>query len=491
MSKIGKWSTTAGNNNATPPDGWPEGQAPSTINDCAREMMAAIKTYANDAEFFDTGNTPSYLTATTFSLGSSDATNFHVGRRVKLFDATTLYGTIESVSSTFVSVRLDSGALTASLSSVAIGVIRADNTSLPQNAFNHQNVIRNSGLDLWQRGNSFSAVAGDTFFADRFALRLGGGAITIQRSERSETASNVPSLAVCGQLLTAAMKFTVGTTVPSMTANAYCIVQQAVEGYDWRKIAHKPNHLSLYVNTNRSGIYSIALRSFSFSASYVTEMTVDTVNAWTKFNFKIPEAPFGPNWNYSDQVGVRVSIALTGGVNFQAASLNEWVTNSSNFISPSQVNFMATAGNAISIAGIKLEEGLCGTPLDIVPYVVEEAAAKRYFQVLPDGFSAGETFAVGQGKGNGFAQFVIQLPQEMRRPPVVTLPSADNFLVTSPDGTFNVTASAVVVLGFTTRFLFLGVNSVGGAGIAAGDAVMLNMLSNGPAALIQLDTDMI
>jgi len=42
------WSTTAGDNNASPPDGWPEGQSPSSVNNCAREMMAAIKRAWND-----------------------------------------------------------------------------------------------------------------------------------------------------------------------------------------------------------------------------------------------------------------------------------------------------------------------------------------------------------------------------------------------------------------------------------------------------------
>lgn len=37
------WSETAASNNQTPPAGWPEGQAPSTVNDCARAMMAALK----------------------------------------------------------------------------------------------------------------------------------------------------------------------------------------------------------------------------------------------------------------------------------------------------------------------------------------------------------------------------------------------------------------------------------------------------------------
>lgn len=45
MAAVSTWSTTAGSNNSTPPDGWPEDQAPSSVNGCAREMMAAIKTW--------------------------------------------------------------------------------------------------------------------------------------------------------------------------------------------------------------------------------------------------------------------------------------------------------------------------------------------------------------------------------------------------------------------------------------------------------------
>lgn len=48
MSAVSTWSTTAASNNSSPPDGWPEGMAPAAINDCAREMMAAIKTWYDE-----------------------------------------------------------------------------------------------------------------------------------------------------------------------------------------------------------------------------------------------------------------------------------------------------------------------------------------------------------------------------------------------------------------------------------------------------------
>lgn len=42
MSEIHTWDTTAANNNSAPPDGWPENMAYSAVNNCAREMMAAL-----------------------------------------------------------------------------------------------------------------------------------------------------------------------------------------------------------------------------------------------------------------------------------------------------------------------------------------------------------------------------------------------------------------------------------------------------------------
>ena len=49
MSDISQWSTTASSNTATPPDGFPEGQAPSTLNDGIRECMAATAKWFKDS----------------------------------------------------------------------------------------------------------------------------------------------------------------------------------------------------------------------------------------------------------------------------------------------------------------------------------------------------------------------------------------------------------------------------------------------------------
>lgn len=134
MSKISTWSTTAASNNSAAPDGFPEGMAPSGLNNAAREVMASVRTQHEDAQWIDLGNAPTNTSATTFTLVGDQTTAYHVGRRVKCTDATDLYGTI-SVSAftslTTVTVVLDSGVLSGSLTAVALGIIGAENSSHP------------------------------------------------------------------------------------------------------------------------------------------------------------------------------------------------------------------------------------------------------------------------------------------------------------------------------------------------------------------------
>ena len=53
-----KWSKTANNNaNADGTINWAEGQAPSTVNDSARAMMAAAAKYRDDIAGVTTGGT--------------------------------------------------------------------------------------------------------------------------------------------------------------------------------------------------------------------------------------------------------------------------------------------------------------------------------------------------------------------------------------------------------------------------------------------------
>ncbi|MDB4352394.1 hypothetical protein OAA60_03075 [Porticoccaceae bacterium] len=69
MSNISDFSTTASSNNSASPDGFPEGMAPSGLNDSARELMAAVaKQYQDtDGGLVTTGTGTAYVLATNSS----------------------------------------------------------------------------------------------------------------------------------------------------------------------------------------------------------------------------------------------------------------------------------------------------------------------------------------------------------------------------------------------------------------------------------------
>ena len=119
---IKDYSTTPASNTSL----FPENMAPSVVNDSARQVQADIRSWYNTAEWQDLGNTPTYVSATSFSLVGNQTAFYIVGRRVRITDSSTLYGTIATSvygSVTTVTVTLDSGSITASISAVQVGIV--------------------------------------------------------------------------------------------------------------------------------------------------------------------------------------------------------------------------------------------------------------------------------------------------------------------------------------------------------------------------------
>jgi hypothetical protein len=134
MAKIGTWSTTAASNNNTPPDGWPEGQAPSTVNDCAREMMAALRTALQDIQWFDHGFFPITVGGDAFTVTGDQSAFLQAGGKLKLYDgAAVIYRSIATVSASATTmVVMDAGtAVDSSLSSFAVGILSNTNGAIP------------------------------------------------------------------------------------------------------------------------------------------------------------------------------------------------------------------------------------------------------------------------------------------------------------------------------------------------------------------------
>ena len=115
---------------------FPENMAMSALNDGMRTVQADVRSWYVDAEWIDRGD-PGVSRASNASFKiTGDVTGvYHTGRRLKFYDASTLYGVIASSSysapDTTINVTTDSGNLSTSLTSVAVGILSATNISYP------------------------------------------------------------------------------------------------------------------------------------------------------------------------------------------------------------------------------------------------------------------------------------------------------------------------------------------------------------------------
>ena len=189
MSNISQWSTSAASNNAAPPDGMPEGQAPSTVNDSVREIMAAVaKLYTDTDGTLVTAGAGNAYTLTT--------NNVHAA----LADQSLIIVRMDRANTGAATLDVDGlGAKAIEIAGAAIssGEIVADSAlALSYNATNDAYDILNS---FSASGRTLTAgsgmTGGGTLDADRTFDVIGGNGITanaddIELTDAAATTTN-------------------------------------------------------------------------------------------------------------------------------------------------------------------------------------------------------------------------------------------------------------------------------------------------------------
>lgn len=124
---ISAYSTTAGSNTSVAGINIAEGCPAANVNNGMRAQMADTRSFYEAATWTDLGHTPTRTGATTFTVVGDLTAYYVVGRRIRCTDSSTLYGTISNSSygapNTTVTVTLDSGSLSVSLTAVAVSII--------------------------------------------------------------------------------------------------------------------------------------------------------------------------------------------------------------------------------------------------------------------------------------------------------------------------------------------------------------------------------
>ena len=133
---IEDYSTTPASNNSASPNGFPENMAPSGVNDSARQVMSDIRTWYENAEWIDFGDTITYVSGTQFTVATDLTGRYAVARRIKVTGSGTgtIYGiiTVSSFSSpnTTVTVNWDSGSMSNETLTAYVGIVHSENSSL-------------------------------------------------------------------------------------------------------------------------------------------------------------------------------------------------------------------------------------------------------------------------------------------------------------------------------------------------------------------------
>lgn len=120
--KLKNYSTTAGSNNATPPNGWPEGMAPSAVNDSARAMMARLREWYQDAEWIDLGSTVLSVSGQDVTLSGDLTALYRDGQAVRIDgDEGTITAVALSVGNTVLTI--DGFTPPASITTLEVGIV--------------------------------------------------------------------------------------------------------------------------------------------------------------------------------------------------------------------------------------------------------------------------------------------------------------------------------------------------------------------------------
>jgi hypothetical protein len=380
MSRISQWSTTAADNDASPPDGWPEGQAPSTVNNCAREVMASVRKDRQDSEWFDWGDSVTFVSTTSFKIPSSDVSaRYLVNRRLKLVDASTVYASIEDVTfstDTTVTVRVDDGTtLTTSLTQAYIGIDSPTNIATPMQNIYRKNLVigGNFQINPWQRGTSFTSVADQTYTADRWQWwQSGAGVVDISRG------TSGPTVAQAGIYADNHLVIDVTTADATIGAGDYYQIQYIIEGYDFTNIAQRPFVISFWHAHTKTGTYTVAIQNSGQDRSYIMEYTQNAASAWEKTTLTLENTPSAGTWNYTTATGLMVWFTVAAGTDIHGAA-NSWISTNDRSTS-NQVNAMDSASNFMRFNLVQIEEGRQATDFERRTFEEELLLCQRYYE---------------------------------------------------------------------------------------------------------------
>lgn len=254
-SKLSTYSTTAASNNSAAPNGWAEGMLPSDVNNCARENMARVREWYEDAQWINFGHTIVSSTGTTIVVSGDQTAIYSTYRAIRVNQSASQDGWVTSSTYSSPNTTINiTGFTVSSPTLVEVGAITSA-TSLPQNM---EMVIYSATFNGPVTAATITAsVLNATTVAVSGTLTV--GAITCATQAQMETGT--------------------ATTVP-VSPGVMQHHQSAAKAWSYANLANPPANLASYnvasVTRTAANRYRFTWTTAFSSTAYATTIAMET-----------------------------------------------------------------------------------------------------------------------------------------------------------------------------------------------------------------------
>ena len=258
-----------------------------------------------------------------------------------------------------------------------------------QRGVNFRNIIINGGMDVAQRGTSFTGITATQYTLDRQRAGIqSAGTWTISQS------TDVPS----GQGFASSLKWDCTTADASLGASDVVFNEQRIEGQNLQYLKKGTANaesltVSFWVKSNKTGTYIFQLNDTDNDRSISKSYTINSASTWEKKTITYPGDTTGAFDNDNLQ-SLRARHWLAAGSDHTSGTLaTSWESRVIANEAVGQVNLADSTSNEWYITGVQLEAGQVASDFEFLPVDVNLNRCLRYFELLAqgDGIAFGNT----------------------------------------------------------------------------------------------------
>jgi hypothetical protein len=294
------------------------------------------------------------------------------------------------------------------------GITYNDGTVQPSAPIGKNRII-NGDMRIDQRNAGSAATVSSDYTVDRWKFQEGGsGGQVVSVQQVTDAPVGFSN----------SFKLTNTTASSSVTADAYNMFWQAVEGLNWSDLEWgtsdaKSVTISFWVKASIAGNYSLAVRSSTNDRSYVTPYAISSANTWEYKTVTIA-GPTSGTFNTDNTKAIQVAFTHSMGSNYTSSGNDAWQSESKLGATGTQVALSNTVNSTWQVTGVQIEAGTSETPFEHLQYGQQLALCQRYFYTesqadayhnLMNGFYASTILWIG----------VLHLPVPLRASPTLTV----------------------------------------------------------------------